>query len=228
MADAQASAALGRHVGNRRAEIVSRLTASWVLLSMGRLDEARAEVDEGLHLARSMGAARFEPFLGECLARLSFLGGRRALALTQIGAACEAVDRLKLRGFIGPWVQGTLALLSDDTAVRRTALQRGRDMLAQGCVAHNRYRFHLAAAEIALLGGEAEQATVEIACLQAATGDDPCAWVDHQVSVVQAYVRWLAAPGDETRASLYELRRHALRQGYALATPRLDAAISAL
>ena len=175
-----------------------------------------------------MGAARFEPFLGECLARLSFLGGRRSLALTQITEACEAVDRLNMRSFIGPWLQGTMALLSDDAAVRRTALQRGRDMLAQGCVAHNSCRFHVAAAEIALLDRDAERAGAEIDCLQVATRDDPCVWVAHQVRVVQAYGRWLADPCDDTRASLYELRRHALRQGFALATPRLDAAISAL
>jgi len=226
--DALASAALGLRVGNRRAEIVSRLTASWVLLSMERLDEARVQVEEGLHLARSMGAARFEPFLGECLARLSFLGGRRSLALSQVGAACEAVERLGMRSFIGPWLQGTLALLSDDPAQRRNALLRGRDMLAQGCVAHNRYRFHVAAAEIALLDGDAAGAAAEMAHLQAATGDDPCAWVEHQVRVTHAYGRWLAEPCDDTRADLYELRRDALRQGYALATPRLDAALSAL
>lgn len=225
LADALESAALGRRVGNRRAEIVSRLTASWVLLSMGRLDEARNEVEEGLHLARSMGAVRFEPFLGECLARLSFLCGRRSLALTQIVEACEAMERLNLQSFIGPWLLGTLALLSDDGAVRHTALQRGSKMLAQGCVAHNRYRFHVAAAEIALLDGDAGRATSEMAHLQSATAEDPCEWVEHHARVVHAYGRWLAHPCDDTRAELHELHQHALRGGFALATPRLDVAL---
>lgn len=228
LSDACSSAALGRRVGNRRAEIVSRLTASWIHLSMGSFDEAQDEVEEGLQLARSMGAARFEPFLAECQARLSFLAGRHTLALTQIVDACDAMERLKLGNFIGPWLLGTLALLSDDAPMRQRALQRGAEMLSGGCVAHNRYRFHLAAAEIALLGGDAERAVSHMASLEAATGGDACEWVDHHVRMVHAYGNWLADPCDDTRADLYRLHRHSLKQGFAFAMPRLDGALRGL
>lgn len=228
LADALDAAALGRRVGNRRAEIVSRLTATWVLLSMGRLAEARTEVEEGLRIARSMGAVRFEPFLTESLARLSFLEGRHALAVTQITEACEAMERLKLQSFIGPWLLGTMALLSDDATVRRGALDRGAELLAQGGVGHNRYRFHVAAAEIALLEGNAARAVQEIEHLRASTAEDPCEWVDHHQRVVHAYGHWLANPGESARAALTALHRDAVARGHSMATPRLHQALASM
>jgi transcriptional regulator with XRE-family HTH domain/tetratricopeptide (TPR) repeat protein len=228
LADALDSAALGRRVGNRRAEIVSRLTASWVLLAMGRLEEAGAEVGQGLAIARSMGAARFEPFLNECLARVSYAEGRRSLALEQIRDACAAVDRMKMHRFIGPWLFGTLALLSDDAAERADALARGERILAGGCVAHNLYRFRMSAAEIALLEGDAARARTQVELLRAATADDPCEWVAHPARIVDAYAAWLADPCDDTRVALRGLHRQSTASGWALTMPRLDALLRAL
>lgn len=226
--DALESAALGRRVGNRRAEIVSYLTASWILLSAGRLEQASTCVEAGLEIARSMGAVRFEPFLTECLARLTFLEGRRALALTQITGACEAMERLKLQRFIGPWLLSTFALLSDDAAARRAALRRAEALLADRCVAHNFYRFQVAAAEIALLEADPERAMAHIVRLQSATADDPSDWVAHHVRMVAAFGRWLATPGDDTRVALRALHGQAGERGLALAMPRLDATLRGL
>jgi transcriptional regulator with XRE-family HTH domain/tetratricopeptide (TPR) repeat protein len=228
LADALDSAALGRRVGNRRAEIVSRLTASWVLLAMGRLEEAGAEVGQGLQIARSMGAARFEPFLNECLARVSFAEGRRSLALAQIRDACAAVDRLKLHRFIGPWLFGTLALLSDDRDERDDALARGEELLAGGYVAHNLYRFRMTAAEIALLEGDPARARAQLGLLAAATAEDPCEWVAHPARIVDAYAAWLAGACDDTRVALRAAHRQSVERGWALTMPRLDAQLRAL
>lgn len=228
LADALAAAALGRRVGNRRAEIVSRLTAGWVLLSVGRLGEARAEIEEGLRIAKSMGAVRFEPFLNESLARVSFLEGQHAVAVAQITDACDAMERLKLHKFIGPWLLGTLALLSDDADVRHAALERGHALLANGCVGHNRYRFHVAAAEVALLEGDAARAAREVEQLRSATADDPCEWVAHHHRVVEAYGQWLAEPSDAARAAVQGLHRQGVNQGFSMAAPRLHKALAAL
>ena len=228
LADAQASAALGRHVGNRRAEIVSRLTAGWLWLSKGKAGPARIELEEGLEVARSMGAARFEPFLGEALARVAFCEGRHSLALTRIVEACETVERLALQRFIGPWLLGTLAVLGEDAAVRDEALRRGRALIERGCVAHNVYRFRVAAAEVALLQGDFDGARREIAALQVFVGADPCAWVDHQERVVHACAEWLAAPSDDTRVALRALRASSEAHGVPGVTPRLDALLRGL
>ncbi|WCM92041.1 AAA family ATPase [Acidovorax sp. NCPPB 2350] len=222
--DALSSADLGHRVGNRRAEIVSRLTAGWVLLSMAHLDDAQAQVEEGLAIARSMGAARFEPFLTESLARIRFAQGQPDRALCLIREACEGVQRLHLQRFIGPWLMGTLALLSDDAQERSQALSRGEEMLAAGCVAHNHFRFHVAAAEVALLLGDGAGAVAQAGRLRALAGEEgPCPWVEHHARTVAACARWLEVPGEDNREVLRTLRRQADEGGMALVMPRLDA-----
>jgi hypothetical protein len=134
--------------------MVARLTAGWALLGDGRLAQAEEEIERGLALSRSLGASRFEPILMESQARISWLQGRRSQAREQITRAADAVGRQQLQRFIGPWVYGTLALLSNDAVLRRQALTQGNASLSKDCVAHNAFRFLVAAAEAALLDGE--------------------------------------------------------------------------
>ena len=222
---ARAAALLARRLGNQRAEIVARLTAGWVLLAGGQLDEAKEEVAAGLALSRAMGAARFEPFLMESMARIAWLQGDVVLAQQQIGWAAAEVERLQLQGFIGPWVMGTLALLTDDAAVREQALRLGNAYLRQDCVAHNGLRFLVAAAEVALIAGDAPAALAFAGRLAAQTRGEPCAWVEHHVALLTQFARWLNAPDDSARAALIELHRHSGELGFALATPRLHDAL---
>jgi tetratricopeptide (TPR) repeat protein len=153
LTQALASAELARRVGNRRAEIVSRLTAGWVELSCGRPREALIHIDEGLMISRGMGATRFEPFLQESQARAQYALGDEAQAQRTIQAALDSVERLKLHAFIGPWVLGTWALLHHPDGRAMQALARGEALIEQGCVAHNIYRFHACAMEAHVLAG---------------------------------------------------------------------------
>jgi ATP/maltotriose-dependent transcriptional regulator MalT len=126
LSDALDSAALGQRVGNRRAEVVSRLTASWVLTALGRAGEAREQIEAGLEIVQALQAARFEPFLLDALARVSLLEGRDRQAEQQIARAWDLVEQRKLQPFIGPWVLGTVALISREEGARQAALARGR------------------------------------------------------------------------------------------------------
>lgn len=202
IADAQQSAALGARVGNRRAEVVSRLTAGWLLLSCDRLAEARSEVDSGLELARSLGAARFEPFLQESLARLLWLEGREDEALATIRQAWRSVESQGLNSFIGPWVLGTLALLDAGSSAWRQTLEQGQRLLEQGCVAHNHYRFHLSAAECCLLRGEPELALSYIEHLKHYAEAEPCRWVLYHSELVQRVAEWMQDPAPARHAAL--------------------------
>lgn len=172
-----ASAELARRVGDRRAEIVSRLTASWVELSCGRPRDAQAHIEVGLMISRAMGVTRFEPFLQEALARAQFALGDEAQAQRTIQAALDGVERLKLHAFIGPWVLGTWALLHhpDDRAL--AALARGEALIEQGCVAHNVYRFFACAMEVHVLNGRHDLAQQVGQRWLARTGAEPMPWV---------------------------------------------------
>lgn len=227
--DALASAALGARVGNRRAEIVSRLTAGWALIATGALARAREEIESGLQTARALGAARFEPFLTESLARVSWLEGDAALARAQIDAAWADVERLGLHRFIGPWVLGTRALLAADEAEGRAALAQGLALLTQGCVAHNAYRFHLAAAEACLAWGDAAGARGFAQRLRGVTpADEPCAWVEHHGALVEAAAAWTETPGAAPRERLLALAREGGALGFSGAMPVLQRRLATL
>jgi hypothetical protein len=228
VADALQSAQLAHKVGNRRAEIFARLAAGWVLVAQAELPRAQAEVLTALELSRSMGATRFEPFLMESQARISWLAGDHALAERQITDAARSVDRLKLHRFIGPWVLGTLALFTSDSAARKRAMLQGAAYLTRDCLAHNAYRFYVSAAEVALLEGDLVSADFYAGQLAAYGEAEQCAWVSHHVSLVQAYSAWTEAPGDAGRAELRMLRERAFELGFAHTSPRLFAAIKDL
>jgi transcriptional regulator with XRE-family HTH domain/tetratricopeptide (TPR) repeat protein len=226
--DAQASAAIARKVGNRRAETFARMTAGWALVADGLLDEADEEVGAGLELARSLGSSRFETFLMESQARITWLRGDRALAERQILLAAQHMERLQLHNFIGPWVLGTLALFSQDAAVRKRALLQGAAHLTRDCLAHNAYRFHLSAAEVSLLDGDTVAAEFYAGQLAAYGAQEPCTWIEHHAALIHAYAEWLRAPSETLRAELALLHARSAQYGYTHAAPRLHLALQAL
>ncbi|WP_047391665.1 MULTISPECIES: AAA family ATPase [Chitinibacter] len=223
--DALAAAELGRSVGNRRAEVVSRLTAGWALLSLLRLSEAEQQIEQGLAVARQIGAGRFEPFLLESLARIRYLQGQTDQARHLIQQAWQQVERFRLQQFIGPWVLGTLALLDERALVREDALAQGEALLAAGCVGHNAYRFRVAAAESCILAGEWAAAQTHIRALAMLSSRDPCPWVDHHVALLEAYVQH----GEQGHSpQLASLQQRGAQLGLAGVLPRLHTELSAV
>ena len=188
------------------------MTAGWVLAATGDIAGATEQGTLGLELARTIGAARFEPFLMETLARAQWLGGDHAQARSTITAAAEAVERLRLQRYIGPWVLGTLALFTDDPAIRKRALLQGAAHLTRDCLAHNAYRFYLAAAEIALLDGDTITAEFHAEQLEVLGADESSAWSVHHSALLRA-----ACQGAPTAALLAE----AERLGFTFTAPRL-------
>lgn len=213
--DALASAALGQRVGNRRAEVVSRLTAGWALLALGQTERAREEVVAGLDTARELKAVRFEAFLTESLARLAWIEGDPGSARKLIREAWMTVERHKLHRFIGPWVLGTQALLSDDIPTIRQVLQLGQRLINEGSVGHNAYRFHVSAAETWLLHGNPDDALSHAQALRALHPTESCIWVEHHASLIEDYADWMCKPS--TRGSVRLSRRNLCGESYGYA-----------
>lgn len=219
--DALDSAELGLRVGNRRAEIVSRLTASWVLVAAGDTVRAREQIEMALASVQALQAARFEPFLLESLARACLVDGQQALARQHMQRAWSLVEARNLYRFIGPWVLGTLALVSEDAAQRSEAIMRGTALLEAGCVGHNHYQFRLAAAEACLTHGDPAQALLHLQALRRFCASEPCAWVDVHAGLVEAYAHWLGAPTVAQRDRLAAMRLAAAQAGYVHTMPVL-------
>jgi hypothetical protein len=131
------------------------------------------------------------------------------------------VERHKLQRFIGPWVLGTLAWLSEDSATCRQALERGQALLDEGCVRHNDYRFHVSAAETWLLRGEVAPALRHAQALRDIHPDETCAWVEHHAGLAEDCASWMSAPDADGRARLAEHRRQGERFGFAMTMPGL-------
>jgi tetratricopeptide (TPR) repeat protein len=225
VSDALASASLAHKVGNRRAETFSRMTAGWALVADGALDAATEQVEQGLELARGLGSSRFETFLMESQARITWLRGDHGLAERQINSTVQQMERLRLQNFIGPWVLGTQALFTRDEAVRRRALLQGAAYLTRDCLAHNAYRFYLSAAEISLLEGDLVAAGFYADQLLATAAQESCAWAEHHVALLRTYAQWLREPNDALRRALAELDDRSVQYGYAQAAPRLRLAL---
>jgi hypothetical protein len=136
------------------------------------------------------------------------------------------MERLQLQNFIGPWVLGTLALFARDAAVRKRALLQGAAHLTRDCLAHNAYRFHLSAAEVALLDGDTVAAEFYADQLAAYATQESCTWIEHHTALIRTYAAWLRTPSDELLAQLHTLDAYSGQYGYSQAAPRLHSQLA--
>lgn len=222
--DCLAAAELGERVGNRRAEVVARLTAGWILIARGEPEGANEQVSLALEVACALGSGRFEAFLFESRARIELIEGRQERARMTIRDAWRLVQQHGLQHFIGPWVLGTLALLEEAPGKRRATLAEGEALLDRGCVGHNGYRFLVTAAEVSLLDGRPADARHYGRRLSALMGEEPCAWGEHHLALLEAHARWLEAGDAAARTRLQAQWREAVAQGLAMTLPCLAAA----
>ena len=227
LADCFDAAELGKRVGNRRAEVVARLTAGWILLSQGDPQAADEQIEQALTVARGLGSGRFEAFLLESRARVELITGRLDEARASIERAWQLVEQHGLKAFIGPWVLGTRALLEEVPETRLATLKQGEALLDAGCVGHNGYRFLIAAAEVSLLDQRPDAARHYAQRLTQLMGAEPCAWGEHHRALIEAHADWL----ENVEKSVEERALETLRAcwhrgeaaGLAMTLPRLAA-----
>ena len=200
--DAIASA---ERIGHQRAEMVARLTAGRILVESGDTAAAEPHVERGLELAESLGASRFKPFLLIYVARIRFAQG--AAGGESVDLMRQALDlaRQTGTGFLGAWVLGTLALVSEDAAEAVAALRDGEELLAKGCVGHNYYVFYRSAIGVALRLEDWCEAERYADALTAYAVAEPLPWSEFmsaRARVLAAYGR-----GEHNGANLRALER---------------------
>ncbi|AXA57525.1 ATP-binding protein [Pseudomonas thivervalensis] len=208
-------------LGNHRAQVFSRLTAAWVLVAGGQDALAEQELTCALALARNLGASRFEAILLEGLARVALRQGERGLAQTLIMEAAGLVERFELQRYIGPWVYGSLAMISEDAQLSQQALAKGENQLTQACLAHNALRFRVAAAETCLLTGNIEQAIWHGQQMAALPESASCAWINHHVRLIGVAGQWLRSADQASGEKLKGMAREAQQMGFVATMPRL-------
>jgi class 3 adenylate cyclase/tetratricopeptide (TPR) repeat protein len=211
-----------RKIGNPRAEMVARGSClAKILWDMALLDEARTELEQGLDLARQLGAGRYEPLYLQHLAKVLALQGDRNQAIRLAESALEK-SRATGLGFAGPMVLGSLALVADDRPTRLKALEEGETLLRRPCVSHNHLWFYRDAIEVSLDMGDWAGAERFATALEEFTNREPLPWAQFFIS----RGRTLAAVGggentSETGALLDALLVEAEQTGLAIALPAL-------
>ncbi|MBB3169528.1 helix-turn-helix domain-containing protein [Simiduia aestuariiviva] len=228
--NAHESAALAHKVGHQRAEIVSRLTAAWILIDQLELVSAQAQIDGALKLASEVGAKRFEPFLMESAARTALYQGDGTGAKIVIAKAVETMETLSLQRFIGPWLYGTQALIeahggaadSNKLAVR-SRLNQGQALLVQGCVGHNYFRFYWAAIESMLLLGDGKSALYYCRALGEYTAEEATPWTEYFLDRATLLAALLEAkPSTRPAAQAQLLYRRGKEAGLLTSLPLLE------
>jgi len=222
--EALRSAELAAQVGLNRPEIVSRLTAGWILTSMAQYQEARTEIETGLQLAERLGAKRFEPFLEETLARIELAEGRFGQAASIAEGAKEKLHEVGAESFIGPWVLSTVALTTPDEARRRDVLAEGEALLAKGCVGHNYFRFYRNASQACLNSEKWDEALRYADALAGYTTDEPTPWSDFHVERIRTLVEKRQHGGAEKK--LAALRIRAVKAGLHNSIPDIDGKVT--
>ncbi|MBI6852846.1 AAA family ATPase [Pseudomonas cichorii] len=224
--DAMDAAVSSRQIGNRRAEIFSRLTASWMLVATGQDEQAGQELADALALARGMGASRFEAILLEGLARVALRQNERDRAQALIQEAVDLVERFALQRYVGPWIYGSQALIVNDASLSHQSLVRAEALLTQDCLAHNTMRFRVAAAEVCLLSGDFARANRHAQGLAAVAQTAPCAWISHHVRLIEVAGQCLQRSNDSSAEDLKVLQRESERLGFVATMPRLMQGLS--
>lgn len=138
----QQAVMLAHHTGNVRAELIARLSLSWVLLEVNAYPQARNEIIEGLKLAYKVRAFRYIAFLLESKARLLWLTGAGHKATIAISHALGIVKKQSLEQFTGSWFSATKAMVSRHGEESYQALAQGEEWLQASAIAQNVLNFY--------------------------------------------------------------------------------------
>lgn len=225
--EALASCEAAARVGYRRAEVVARLTAGRVLYERGDLPGSRVQLERGMAVAKEIGARRFDPFFMIYLGRIVRAEDGNGAAAGRLMRQALEIARETGITFVGPWVLGTLARVSDRPEERQSALDEGEEILKQDCVGHNYIAFYRDAIEVSLTAADWAGTERYAAALAAYNAAEPLPWSDFFIARGQA----LAAHGRGLRdqATMHELGRlkdEATRIGLGPAIPALEAALA--
>lgn len=223
LTEAREAVSFAEKISNHRAEMVARLTATRNLCELGELDEATSHVERGLEIAESLGADRFKPFLTIFLAQIQWAkhGPRQDIDAMMDDAA--ETSRATSVGFLGPWVMGTLALVSGDSERSRQAMEEAEKILAGDCVGHNYLAFYRLAMEVSLRLEDWDELDRFADTLEAYCRSEPLPRSDYYIARGRALARYGRGERDDpTMQALRRLRDEAEQMGLMGALPGIE------
>lgn len=223
------AAELAARVSHLRSEVLSRTLVGYVDgYIRGNLEAGLRQLETALHVARTLGAKRFEAQAQQMLALIASRQGERARAFALSQEALQ-ICREHGMGFTGPWLHGVIAGVAPDDAAREAALADGEKLLAAGCVSHNHFHFYELAIDVSLAAGKWDAAARYCGKLEAYAATEPLPWSEFVVARGRALARFgRGERGAPLAGELARLRAAGAEAEIDHALPALEAAIAQL
>ena len=153
----------------------------WALLESGEDEPAQAHITTGLALAEELGAKRFAALFMESLARINYYKGNYNEATQIMQNAISIMEQYDFMRYMGPWLFGTLALVTRDDRTSALAMKKAEELLANGCLGHNYFQYYATAIDISLLAKQWHRTRDYTARLEQFNQIDPNAWADFKI-----------------------------------------------
>ena len=218
-----AAVALADRINHPRAEMIARQMVCHGATYMMRHDDARAQLERVLELARRLGAGRFEAHALFQKAALDLAEGHRdrALAAADDGIA---ISRRSSHSFFGPALLGLRARVTADGEQRRQDWAEAEAMLKAGGPGHNCFMYCLHTIEAHLESGDWDAAERHAAMLENYTAEEPLPWCD--LLIVRGRALSAHGRGKGEAAALQRVRAECERLGMRWGIAALDRAIT--
>lgn len=214
--------AFAQKVGNRRAEMVACVTNCRGLYELGVFEEATKNIELGLEIAENLGAERFKAFLSIFLAQIQWATQGPGQDIDALMDRTAEISRKSSSGFLGPWVLGTLALVSSDPDRSRKAQHDAEVILAGDCVGPNYLAFYELAMEVCLRLEDWNELDRYADALEAYWRTEPLPRADFYIARGRALLQYgRRALDDATMGTLRRLREEATQVGLQSALPAL-------
>ena len=219
---------MGELTGHSRAVLQSSVGAAQIMVDRCRFAEALQYIGRVMEISERFGLRRFEPRALGLKARVLLARGDSAEAAAQARRARD-ISRETGPKYCGPAVSAVLIRATDDPDEAKEVIAQTERLLAEGCISHNYFEYHLEMIEYALEGRRWDDVERHCRALEDYTRGEPLPRTDYFIARGRTLAAVGCGQGDETTVrDLQRLRDDGEQAGLAIALPAIDRALSSL
>jgi class 3 adenylate cyclase/tetratricopeptide (TPR) repeat protein len=220
--------ATAERLGHQRAEVMGRLIHAYALSERGDHDGCLKTLEPCPAIIDRLGLEFFRPEPAMYSSGALLHRGKRKEAVQALVASAELCRQTSANYTLGIAL-GRLALATEDSAQRESALREGLAVLDAGALSHNHLDFYRSAIETMLQIGAWDRIEDFAARLEAYTAAEPLPWSRYVAGRGRALAAWGAGErGEATIAELRALHAEGRKAGLLAALPRIETALADL
>ena len=218
------AANFAENVNHKRAEMIARQLLSVALGDMGKVDEARLEVERVYKVADQLGAGRFIAFSFYHKAKMYLAEDNKDLAEKAVDEGLE-LSRKSSHTFAGPCLLGIKGYLSGSSEERSGHWNEARAMLDNGCPGHNHLFLVRDLIDICLVEQNWNACETYCSLMESYTKKEPMPWSNLVISRGRCLARLGQGENkSESFQELSDLEEECNRLGFITLIPQLQQA----